>query len=140
MNTIYPLFVYGSLRKGFEETHFHYISQYFTFEGMGKIKGSLHDLGSYPAAVPEGNGFITGEIYQVKDPATFGYAMAQLDDYEGVNPGEDEAPLYHRQLTQVNTPNGDIQAWVYWYNGSVSGMPVIESGDVLEYLKKKSMV
>jgi hypothetical protein len=26
---------------------------------------------------------------------------------------------------------------VYWYNGDVTGKPVIESGDVLEYLNNK---
>jgi hypothetical protein len=30
------------------------------------------------------------------------------------------------------------RAWIYWYNGSVEGMPEIAIGDVLKYLQQKN--
>ena len=29
-------------------------------------------------------------------------------------------------------------AWVYWFNGDVANYPVIESGDLLQYLQQKN--
>jgi gamma-glutamylcyclotransferase (GGCT)/AIG2-like uncharacterized protein YtfP len=138
MNSICQLFVYGSLRKGFEHPAFTYIATYFDFVCHAKIMGKLYDLGEYPAAVPGSeNNFITGELYTIRHRDEFAYAIAQLDDYEGVNPGDDEEPLYRRELANIYTDNGLVMAWVYWYNGSVAGYPPIESGDVLEYMKQR---
>jgi len=40
-------------------------------------------------------------------------------------------------LTEVYNNNQATTAWIYWYNGDVSGKPVIESGDVLQYMAEK---
>jgi gamma-glutamylcyclotransferase (GGCT)/AIG2-like uncharacterized protein YtfP len=136
MNTVCQLFVYGSLRKGFEHPAFTYISNYFDFVCHAKIKGRLYDLGEYPAAIPsEEEHFIIGELYSIKNITEFGYAIAQLDDYEGINPGDGATSLYRRELANIYTGNGLLTAWVYWYNGSVHQHPAIETGDVLAYLK-----
>jgi gamma-glutamylcyclotransferase (GGCT)/AIG2-like uncharacterized protein YtfP len=29
------------------------------------------------------------------------------------------------------------RAWIYWYNGDVTGKPVVASGDMLEYIKAR---
>jgi hypothetical protein len=29
-----------------------------------------------------------------------------------------------------------VPAWIYWYNGDVTGKPIINSGDIMDYLKK----
>jgi gamma-glutamylcyclotransferase (GGCT)/AIG2-like uncharacterized protein YtfP len=138
MNTNFQLFVYGSLREGFEHPAFQYIGKYFHFVSHGKIKGQLFDLGEYPAAIPtQGEHYIIGELYAIKEADEFCYAIAQLDDYEGINPGEG-ASLYRRELTTVYTGNGETDAWVYWYNGFVDGKPIIASGDVLAYMKERS--
>ena len=62
--------------------------------------------------------------------------MAQLDDYEGVIVETGEVPLYRREVTDVLINGETTPAWIYWYNADVSGKPVIESGDMLEYLKQ----
>lgn len=135
---VYHLFVYGSLRRGFPSPAYEYISRYFNHVSDGTVKGRLYDMGTYPAAVPDtGNRFIQGELYKAKNEEEFSWAMAQLDDYEGVNVEGDEVQLYRRELAEVNTGNGTVVAWMYWYNGAVAGKPVIESGDVIEYLKSK---
>jgi gamma-glutamylcyclotransferase (GGCT)/AIG2-like uncharacterized protein YtfP len=135
---IYHLFVYGSLRSGFRSAAYEYISRYFDFIADGKVKGNLFDMGSYPAAVPsEGDEFITGELYRAKEEGEFPWAIAQLDDYEGVNVEGDEAQLYRREVAEIQTGTETVMAWMYWYSGDVSGKPHIASGDVIEYLKSK---
>ena len=135
---VYHLFVYGSLRSGFRSPAYEYISCYFELVGEAKVKGKLYDLGSYPAAKPgDENKFIIGELYRIKNENEFEWAIGQLDDYEGVNVAFDEVKLYYRQVTEVLIDNKVTHAWIYWYNGDVNDKPVIESGDVLQYMDQK---
>jgi gamma-glutamylcyclotransferase (GGCT)/AIG2-like uncharacterized protein YtfP len=135
---VYQLFVYGSLRRGFRSPAYEYISRYFDLVGEAKVKGRLYDLGDYPAAKPTNeNNFIIGELYCIRNENEFAWAIGQLDDYEGVNVAFDETQLYRRNITEVYFNNNATTAWIYWYDGNVEGRPVIESGDVLQYLDQK---
>jgi len=131
------LFVYGSLRKGFPSPVYHYISNHFEFVEMGKVDGALYDLGEYPAALPSSEGYkITGEIYKLRHNDEFDWAFAQLDDYEGVTVEANEKQLYRREQAQVKGESGkSYQSWIYWYNEPVADKPVVESGDIMEYLR-----
>lgn len=132
------LFVYSSLRRGFQHGAYEYIKQYFNFISDGKIKGFLNDLGDKPVATPtEEDSFIVGELFELNiDDAS--YVFGQLDDYEGLITEFGENPMYRRELTKVYKEDGTTaEAWVYWYNGDVSGSPVISSGNVLDYLRSK---
>ena len=132
------LFVYGSLRSGFNHPAYAYISTHFTLVGSAKVKGRLYDLGSYPAALPTNDeAFILGELYTLKEEQEFSWAIAQVDDYEGVNPEPGETALYVRKVTTVYINDQTTTAWIYWYNNDVEGKPLIASGDVLEYLQQK---
>ena len=135
---VYQLFVYGSLRSGFRSAAYEYISCYFDLVGSAKVKGKLYDLGEYPAATPTSeNKFIIGELYSIRNENEFSWAMGQLDDYEGVHIGFDETQLYRRELAEVYIDNRVTNAWIYWYHGDVHDKPVIESGDVLQYMGQK---
>jgi gamma-glutamylcyclotransferase (GGCT)/AIG2-like uncharacterized protein YtfP len=135
---IHYLFVYGSLRSGFKSTAYEYISRFFNLVADAKVKGKLYDLGEYPAGLPaDENSFIIGELYVIKNPHEFSWAIGQLDDYEGVTTEPGEAQLYRRELTDVLFNNNTQKAWIYWYNGNVAGKPAITSGDMMEYLQKK---
>jgi gamma-glutamylcyclotransferase (GGCT)/AIG2-like uncharacterized protein YtfP len=135
---VYHLFVYGSLRSGFRSHAYEYISRFFNLISAAKVKGKLYDLGEYPAAVPtDEDTYIVGELYDIKDESEFSWAIGQLDDYEGVNVEADEVQLYRRELTEITTDDKKVTAWIYWYNGDVSGKPVVASGDILEYMKSK---
>ena len=138
-NKEYNLFVYGSLRHGFNHAAYEYMAQYFNLVGPGKTTGTMYDLGPYPAAVPgDGSHQIIGELYRIKQEDEFEYAIAQLDDYEGVSATYDQPALYRRELVTVELQDGIGQkAWIYWYNGDTTGKTVVESGDVLEYLRNK---
>ena len=134
----YFVFAYGSLRKGFNSSAYEYISRYFNFYGNATVKGKLFDLGEYPAAIPvQEDAFIKGELYFVKNENEFSWAIAQLDDYEGVLVEPPEQPMYRREIADSFINDTIVPAWIYWYNGDVSGKPVIVSGDILDYLKKK---
>jgi gamma-glutamylcyclotransferase (GGCT)/AIG2-like uncharacterized protein YtfP len=135
---VYQLFVYGSLRSGFRSPAYEYISRYFDLVGDAKVKGQLFDLGEYPAAQPiNEEKFIIGELYRIRNENEFAWAMGQLDDYEGVHVGFDETQLYQRDITEVFIDDKTIPAWIYWYYGDVENRPVIESGDVLQYMEQK---
>lgn len=135
---IYHLFVYGSLRSGFHSPVYEYISRYFTFAGNARVRGKLFDMGSYPAGLPTNdNHFIIGELYRIKHENEFSWAIGQLDDYEGVSVEADEVQLYRREITEVYIDGKVTHAWIYWYNGDVSGKPLIPSGDLMEYMANK---
>jgi gamma-glutamylcyclotransferase (GGCT)/AIG2-like uncharacterized protein YtfP len=135
---IYQLFVYGSLRSGFRSPVYEYISRFFSFVSEAGVRGKLFDMGSYPAGIPTNESrFIKGELYQIKNPAEFSWAIGQLDDYEGVTVETDEVQLYRREITEVLVEGKLTHAWIYWFNGDVSGRPLIASGDLMEYLSNK---
>jgi len=135
----YQLFVYGSLLSGFKSPAYDYVSRYFDLVGEGRVKGLLFDMGDYPAAVPADfhDSFIDGELYRIRDESEFTWAMAQLDDYEGILVEANQQSLYRRQTVEVTTEHGNSIAWIYWYNGDVSGRPVIESGNLLQYIASR---
>ena len=135
---IYQLFVYGSLRSGFHSPVYEYISRFFKFIGEAKVRGKLFDMGSYPAGIATNETqFITGELYQAKNEHEFSWAIGQLDDYEGVSVEADEIQLYRREIAEVHFNGQVTHAWIYWYNGDVSGRTVITSGDLMQYLTDK---
>jgi len=110
--TIYPLFVYGSLMSGFKSPAYEYISRFFNLVGKAKVKGKLYDMGEYPAAIPTNDdGFIQGELYQIKNEAEFSWAIGQLDDYEGVTPEPGEEQLYRRELASHGRQRASPFPW-----------------------------
>lgn len=133
------LFVYGSLRSGFQHPAYAYMRDHFTLIGEGYVNGALYDMGEYPAAIPSSaDKKIVGELYQLAESADWDWVIAQLDDYEGISPEEGEPTLYRRETTTVILSNGAAhEAWIYWFNGSVEGRPEIDSGDVLAYRRAK---
>ena len=137
--TSYKIFVYGSLRSGFRNPAYEYLTRYFKYSGEALVKGKFFDAGSHPVALPTNDEhFILGELYNMNSEEEFSWAFTQLDDYEGLNVEVGETPLYKRDLVEVYQ-NGETQiAWIYWYNQSIDGMPEIETGDVMRYLQQKN--
>jgi gamma-glutamylcyclotransferase (GGCT)/AIG2-like uncharacterized protein YtfP len=137
--SVYQLFVYGSLRSGFRNPAYQYLACNFRLLGEAVVKGKFYDKGDYPVAIPTSNdAFITGELYAAVNPEEFQWAIAQLDDYEGLNVEPGEKPWYKREIVEVYQQGIPTRAWIYWYNGSVEGMPEIAIGDVLKYLQQKN--
>ena len=127
------VFFYGTLMTPFNRTGRLNIDQHLVFQGRGSIAAALFDLGIYPAAVPDSEGRVVGEVYEMIHPAS---ALRALDELEGYRPGEPETSLYTRRRTPVNMEDGSVvDAWVYYYNAPLGRAERIESGDYLEHLK-----
>ena len=138
-NETYQLFVYGSLRSGFRNPVYEYLTRYFHLLGDAIVKGKLYDKGDSPVAAPTiEDTFISGELYTINNPEEFTWAIEQLDDYEGLNVEAGEKPLYKRETVDVYQNGIPKAAWIYWYNGPIDGFPEIISGDLLQYLQQKN--
>jgi gamma-glutamylcyclotransferase (GGCT)/AIG2-like uncharacterized protein YtfP len=140
MNTIsHNLFVYGSLRSGFKNPAYEYLTRYFTYAGEALIKGQFYDAGTHPVAIPSNNeDMIVGELYTLNNAEEFSWAFEQLDDYEGVHVEAGETPLYKRALVEVYQLDQIITAWVYWFNGNIDALPKIETGDIVQFIQQKT--
>lgn len=136
---IHHLFVYSSLRSGFQHPAYTYISKYFFLVSDCTVKGKLFEQDALIVGVPtEDDLFVKGELYHIKEPLELSWALAQLDDYEGVQSDEDgKAPNYQRALTTVYHDGKTSKAWVYWFNQPITTGKYIESGDILAYLQHK---
>ena len=137
--TVHQIFVYGSLRSGFNAPAFEYISRYFQLVAPAKVRGLLYDMGDYPAAVPTNHDqFLLGELYAIQQEEEFAWALEQLDEYEGINESPEDSPVsFKRELVEVMTESGNTIAWIYWFSGHIADKPLIASGDVLEYLHQQ---
>ena len=136
----YNLFVYGSLRSGFQHPAYQYLSDFFRPLGDGLVKGRFYDKGEYPVALPTTEeAFLIGELYEANNPESFHWAIAQLDDYEGLNVMPGETPLYRREIVEILHNGSSRQtAWIYWYNDSIESLPAVETGDIFVYLQQKN--
>jgi gamma-glutamylcyclotransferase (GGCT)/AIG2-like uncharacterized protein YtfP len=139
MTSSLQIFVYGSLRSGFRNPAYQYLYNYFTLLGEAVVKGKFYDKGAYPVALAtDTDDYINGELYLADDEESFQWAIAQLDDYEGLNVEAGESPLYKRELVTVYQNGIPSIAWIYWYNRSVEGFDEIITGDILKYLQQKN--
>lgn len=136
----YNLFVYGSLRSGFQHPAYQYLKEFFRPLGDGLVKGRFYDKGEYPVGVPTTEEvYLIGELYEANNPESFHWAIAQLDDYEGLNVMPGESPLYRRELVEIlHHDNSVKKAWIYWYNESTDGLAPVETGDIFVYLQQKN--
>ena len=122
------VFVYGTLLKGMSRSHTMSASE---FEGLGMIKASLYDLGSYPGIV-ESNASVFGEVYDIS-PST----LLALDHIEGYDENYPEQSLYIRKEINVALLNdgSSIKAFTYFYNDSnLDGFYKIVSGDYRRHI------
>jgi gamma-glutamylcyclotransferase (GGCT)/AIG2-like uncharacterized protein YtfP len=132
---IVRVFFYGTLMRGFERRVRAQIDAKLEAEGRGWIRAALFDLGLYPAAIPDSDRRVRGELYRMQE---MDVVLAALDEIEGFHPDEPDASLYRRVEAQVTLEDGRVEtAWVYFYNAPLGHAPRIESGDYREYLKVK---
>lgn len=77
------LFVYGTLRRGFNNQWQQILESKASWLGTATTSGYLFDLGPYPGAkyAPEGD-LITGDLYAIQGKSSQNL-IAELDEYEG---------------------------------------------------------
>lgn len=96
------VFVYGTLKKGDSRRGLDRWATGVQFVGpavTSKLDYSLYDLGSFPAAVLNGNNRIEGEVWIVDEDT-----MEDLDRIEGY-------PAFYKRI-QIDTTQG--RAWMYY--------------------------
>ncbi len=123
------LFVYGSLRRGTEQSsasrrgvgneYARFLELNGTYVGPATTEGRLVLLSTYPGFV-DGKGKVLGDLYQVTT-----VVLKKLDTYEGFE--------FERFKREVSGPDGLVEAWIYIYKFSPTGKPRIESGDWSTY-------
>ncbi len=123
------LFVYGTLLPGCVPGKVAALSARLRFVSAATVPGLLYHLGEYPGAVPDPSGRhrVSGAVLQLPaDP----HILAQLDAYEEFDPRTPAASEYVRVLHPVSLADGrTLPCWIYWYNWSTAGLPIIPTGD-----------
>jgi gamma-glutamylcyclotransferase (GGCT)/AIG2-like uncharacterized protein YtfP len=129
------LFVYGTLRKGYELKLMNNVSHLIRYVGQGKVNADLYDLGRYPGAIRSSKGpEVIGDIFELSDPEK---VLRSLDRYEGIGTGR-AATEFVRRRSRVRLRSGKtITAWVYWYNFDPADKIRIKHKNYLNYLKNK---
>lgn len=127
------VFFYGTLMTGFDRRRRAGIDDRLTYVGRGSIPAVLFDLGIYPAAVPDPDSQVWGELYSMAGTTAVLHA---LDEIEGYRPGDPDRSLYIRAEAPVTLEDGSsASAWVYFYNAPMGGAQRIPSGDYLAHVK-----
>lgn len=115
-------FVYGTLKAGglFADD----FDEYRISTKDAKLPGfELFNLGWFPAIQP-GKATVHGELHEYEDPDL---VTAMFDRIEGYT-GNPKNSLYDRRRVVVETEDGEEEAWVYVFQGTVSKESRIESG------------
>jgi gamma-glutamylcyclotransferase (GGCT)/AIG2-like uncharacterized protein YtfP len=127
------VFFYGTLMAGFDRRRRAEIDDKLAYRGRGSINAALFDLGIYPAAIPDPDGRVWGEVYDVLDAAA---VLTALDEIEGYTPDHPDRSLYIRSQVAVALPDGvQTTAWVYFYNAPLGQAQRIPSGDYFEHIR-----
>jgi len=128
-------FFYGTLMSGFERRTRLGLDAELTYRGRGWIHASLYDLGLYPAAVPDEESRVWGEVFELKDPTA---VLEALDEIEGYSADHPDTSLYVRRRVPVHLDDDTTaEAWVYFYNAPLGRATRIRSGDYLSHLKMR---
>jgi len=107
------LFVYGTLRRGFE-LHHHLRRLGARFRAEAKVGAERIDRGRFPGARPTGRKgkWVRGELFELGQPAR---DLKVLDEVEGFIPQASSRSLFVRATTEVMLPDGSRdRAWIYW--------------------------
>ena len=116
------IFVYGTLRSG-QERDINRLQPAPRFIGIGQVKGTLYNLGSYPGVRLGGTQWVQGEVYRITPELE-----RQLDEIEEVWPQPNGE--YAKRETTLTCQGVALTCLVYEVSDARSqGCGVIESGD-----------
>ena len=119
------LFIYGTL-LGEKNEYAIYLKNNSEIYSDGKLRGRLYDIGEYPGAIlSKDHEYVYGVILKIKEPAK---VLTLIDQYEGFGENELQPNEFVRVLTRAETKTGFVDCWIYLYNLSTKGLPVINSG------------
>ena len=122
------LFVYGTLRVGFDGPMALWLRRSAVFMGHATIGGALYRIADYPGLTLGPEGLVHGDVFALPDAAA---TLAVLDDYEECAAHHPLPHEYRRVRRTVQATAGPADAWVYLYAFDTTGLPLIAGGDFL---------
>jgi gamma-glutamylcyclotransferase (GGCT)/AIG2-like uncharacterized protein YtfP len=122
------LFVYGTLRLGFDGPMARRLQDEARHLGAARIRGSLYRVDHYPGFVPGGADWVMGDLFALSNAEA---TLAWLDEYEECGPAFPAPQEYRRDRLTVEAADGPVRAWSYIYVQSVDGLERIAGGDFL---------
>ena len=114
------LFVYGTLKSGFENRYAQQLRREAILLGRARMPGRLYRVSSYPGMRPprDPKDLITGELYELHQPSKM---LLALDEWE---------EGYDRELHPAKLENSqEFPSWVYVYRQSLPEDRYIASGE-----------
>jgi len=120
------IFVYGTLMHEGVNADLLSRRRETRYLGPARCRGLLYDLGSFPALVPDGKKWVSGELYRC-DP--IGEILRTLDAFES------EAG-FERRLIPVLWKLGETEAWTYLQPSPPAGAPCIPGGSYKARLRE----
>ena len=126
------LFVYGTLRQGYENPLAQRLHSMAKFLGTATMPGELYlctgGTFPYPAArhLPDAKTLVVGEVYDLANREAL---LCELDRYEGMGPEFPEPWEYVRHTVSVLLEGKACEAWCYLANHPVAASNRIPSGD-----------
>ena len=123
------LIVYGTLRPPFDNQFALYLRNRSRCVGEGTFVGRVFNMGSYPGAIYQQSvdTRVCGTVYDIGNQKET--TLTYLDYYEGVGDDFEQPTEFIRAIIPVQVNNQTAECWVYLYNLSTDGKPIIESGD-----------
>lgn len=125
--SMHHIFVYGTLRAGFDGPMAHWLAQVAQLVGPAWVDGLLYRVADYPALVP-GDGRVRGDLFVLEDADA---VLTRLDAYEECTSDDPQPHEYRRVRLLVDGPDGPVEAWTYLYALPVAGPDRIAGGDFL---------
>lgn len=130
------LFVYGTLRRGFDHPLARRLALQARYLGGGRMAGRLYRVGGFPGLVlsQRPGEWVYGDLYDLTGACGL---LKPLDRYEGLVAGRGGEGEYRRALaTAVLESGAEVEAWVYCYARPVHGLPRLVSGDFLRQRRR----
>jgi gamma-glutamylcyclotransferase (GGCT)/AIG2-like uncharacterized protein YtfP len=122
------LYVYGSLKKGANNSLQRRLLKQADYVSDGVFQGRLFRLKGYPAAVPSTHpgDKVHGELYRLRNAEA---AFKWLDAYELCMSKSWLIPEFLRRKQIIHLTRGKtLAAWIYLYHRSTLGLSRVKNG------------
>ena len=101
------IFVYGTLKRAFNNEFARFLHSNASFFGEATVKGKLYLMDWYPGLILSGDGYdVYGEVFEIEH--NIKEVSEMLDDYEGVAEG-----LYKKVEASVLVNNETVNMSLY---------------------------
>lgn len=112
-----PFFVYGTLRPGHGNSRLWIGDAEDRYDGVATVDGFTMTAHGCPYITPDVTQRVVGTLivaHDTLDERDYRLLTYRLDMLEGINHDNQYYGHYRRRSVVVNTPDGDVTAWVYW--------------------------